>query len=110
MHAFLLKNMRSTLSQIYNGCVVDTLPTVNTAGIHPRQGSADPPTTVIFFFVGINSMSVTINRIKCWGPARQILAPLSGNTLVTVDFRDVDVTWPGRILQSTCSVSGFTAV
>ena len=38
MHAVLLKKMRSTLLQMYSGCIVDTLSTVNVAGIQPRQG------------------------------------------------------------------------
>ena len=78
IQAFLLKKILSTLSHTYKGCVVGVPSTVKTAGAQPIQGIVEPPTTMTFLSVGISSSKHTFSLEICWGPAKQILAPLSG--------------------------------
>jgi len=79
--------MRSASSQKNNGWRVVRLFIENVIGNQPKQFSIDPPTTVICFEQGINCVFWMFDLDKCDVLTRQMLAPLSGNTLQIVgDF------------------------
>ena len=61
------------------GWIVLCCPIVNFRGTHPSQWSFVPPTAVMFLWQDIR-LSLLMSRLdKSDGPARQMLAPLSGN-------------------------------
>lgn len=55
-------------------------------GRHPVQLSLDPPTAETCLLHGIKSGTSKPNLAICFGPARQILAPESGNMFISTDW------------------------
>ena len=78
VHPFLLKYIRLMFWHIYNGCFVVCLPILKRIGIQPEHWRMDPPTAVTSLWHGIIWLSGKLSRCKYWGPAKQMVAPLSG--------------------------------
>ena len=85
IQACLLKKMCSTLSQMYSGCIVSALSTLEVTGTQPMHGRVEPPTTSIRLLVGMSSSTVMFSSTKWPGPPRQMLAPLSGKIKLVFD-------------------------
>ena len=53
-------------------------------GTHPEHRKVDPPTVRTSLLHGINDCLFSLSLFKCWGPAKQILAPLSGKIFIDI--------------------------
>ena len=86
----LLKYTLSTLLHTNNGSFVCFWPILNCIGIHPWQDRIDPPTALTCFWHGIRSPVESDSLAMCWGPARHMLAPLSGNICKLFGLNSLD--------------------
>jgi len=54
-------------------------------GNHPEHMRVDPSTAQTCLWHGVRVDFATFRAWRCWGPTKQMLAPLSGKTFIVVD-------------------------
>ena len=72
--------------QMYRASFVVLSPIANLTGTQPLQTNLNPPTAVAVLLHLMRLLSFSPISFKCLGPPMEIVAPLSGNTLIAMSF------------------------